>query len=107
MLAGLAQEQLQRIRCSHGRRRWGSVLLLRRNDELDRSAVKLRVDRFELERVELERIEKHDEFHLAQLSARFRNLEQRSELLVDEDRLDLDRQTCSPVAIAWAGSWRP
>src|SRR5437016_14265123 len=105
MLAGLAHEDLQRIgrrldRRSHSRRRWGSVHLLRLNHELDPPAVELRVDRIELERVELERIEKLDQFQLAQLSARFRSLEQRSKLLVDEDRLDLDRQTCSPVGIA-------
>src|SRR5712691_3131614 len=101
MLAGLAQEELERVCCRldgsrHSRRRWGSVVLLRFHDELDRSAVELRVHSLQLERIEFERLEQLDQLHLTQLSARLGSLEQRRELLVAEDGLDLDRHVLLP-----------
>ena len=79
-------------------RGWGS-LLLGLDEQLDPSPVELLVDGFELERLELERLEDLVQVDLPHLPVRFGGLEQRRKLLVHEDRLDLDRQRCSPWSV--------
>ena len=69
------------------------------HDELDASAVELRVHRLDLEWIELQRLEQFDQVLLAQLPIRLCSLEQRCELLVDEDGLDLDGQRVPPDLI--------
>ena len=107
MPAGLAQEELQRV----GRRlerlgAGGGVFSGGGSGSASRSGstsssiaapVELRVDGFDLERVELERLEQLDQLDLPQLAARLRRLEQRRELLADEDRLDLDGRYWIPL----------
>jgi hypothetical protein len=60
------------------------------DQQFDATPVELLVDGLGLEWVELERFEHLEEFDLPELAARLRRLEQRRELLADEDRLDLD-----------------
>ena len=102
--AGLAEEELQRVR----RRLDGAaatagvgepLLLGLLDDELDPSAVELLVHGFELERLELERLEDLVQVDLPHLPVRFGGFEQRRKLLVHEDRIDLDRQRCSPWSV--------
>src|SRR5581483_2681821 len=100
VLAGLAQEELERVRrrldgLDGGRRRRGLLLLLLGllGEELDPAPV------------ELGRLEQLDELLLAQLAARLGGLEQSCQLLVDEDGLDLDGQLfplTGPLGFPWA-----
>ena len=103
MLAGLAQEELQRVgRRLDGRRDrgWGRRLLLRLVDELDAAPVELDVDGVDLERVELERLEHVLQLGLPQLAVRLGGFQEREQFLAPEDDLDLDRQR-SPRSFCW------
>ena len=101
VLAGLAEEELERVgRRLDGRRRGRrgrcGLLFLGLDEQLDAAPVELLVDGLDLQRVELERFEQLVQFDLAKLSVSFCSLEQRRKFLVDEDRLDLDRQVAPP-----------
>src|SRR5689334_10426048 len=101
MLARLAEKELQCVgrgldRLDGGRRRRRRFFLLFLDDQFDAAAVELLVDRVRLEWVELERLDELVQVDLAKLPACLGGLEQRRKFLVYEDRLDLDRQVCSP-----------
>jgi len=94
VLAGLAQEELQRVgrRLDRGRHRGrGRRLLLDLLDELDPAPVELDEDGVNLQRIELERLQDLLELGLPELAARLSGLEQREQLLAPKNDLDLDR----------------
>ena len=96
--ARLAEEQLEGVRRRLDRLRgrgWGGCLLLRLLEQLDPPPVELAVHGVRLQRVELERLEDLLQLRRPHLSARLGRLQQRRELFVSEDRIDLDRQMAS------------
>ncbi len=92
--AGLAQEQLERIRrrLDDDRWRWRrcNFLLLDVVDDFDSARLELAVQEVDLEHVEIVRVDQLVELGLADAVLRGR-FEQRRNVLVLEDGLDFDR----------------
>jgi hypothetical protein len=89
--AGLAQEELQRVRGRLGHGHDGRRLrrLLGRVDEVDAARVELAVDEIDLDRVEVVHLDQLDKLGALQGPGSLAGLEERPDLLDLEEPLDL------------------
>ena len=94
--AGLAQEELQRVRRRLDRRRrwrgrWRLLDFLRVVDDLDAARLELAVEEVEVEDVELVHFREVVQLGLPRVARRLARLEQQQDVFVLEDGLDFDR----------------
>ena len=114
MAAGVAQEQLQRVRgrLLHDRRRWrrgrGLLLLALGLRDLDPALLELAEDGVRLERVEVQRLEHLDQLGIAKRPVLLRLFEQVVQLGSRQHVLDFDRgHPCNLASCHEAGPPKP